>query len=451
MYRKNDDKLDHWLKKKGRKPLLLRGARQVGKSTIVRQFAARNNLDLIEINLERQPQMDEVFGSLDVKRILHAIESLPKIGKVSGNSVLFLDEIQATPNALAALRYFYEEWPDLPVIAAGSLLEFVLNDHKFSMPVGRIEYLHMHPMSFEEFLIARDAKKLVLAIETMISTQKVEPFVHQQICDHLKYFLFVGGMPEAIKVFIETDSLRDVSDVHSSILDTYKDDFAKYAKKQDLLLLHRALAYGARAVGERVKYVEISRDEPSRTLKYILDLLCYAKLMDRVYHSDANAVPLGVDMNDKVFKLLFLDVGLMNASNKLDWRSISDASDLTAINSGKVSEQFVGQELRREHDLFFWVRDGKAGNAEVDYVVNSAQQIIPIEVKSGKSGRLRSLLSFAQRGQPKLLLRFDTNLPSLQKITLDESPSQRKGRRPEVDLLSLPLYAAGFFSRSISG
>lgn len=427
MYRQVTKNIDKWFSSPNRKPLILRGARQVGKSTLVRQFAKSVGMNLIEVNLERHVHLDDVFKTLDPSLILNAILSLPKIKYVKDQSILFLDEIQATPHALAALRYFYEEMPELPVIAAGSLLEFVLEDHNFSMPVGRIQYLKMQPMTFEEFLVAMGEEKHIQAIHSMMTDLKMTSTLHKTLMDLLQYYLFTGGMPEAVKVFSQTRNIADVADVHESILDTYRDDFAKYARRQQLALLQRTLSYAAQSVGERVKYTEISRESLSRDVKHAVDLLEYAKVIKRVCHTDCSRLPLGVGVKEKVFKLLFLDVGLMNAANDLDFRAISETGDLSGLDGGKVAEQFVGQELAMNYDVYFWVRDGKAGNAELDYVISSGRKIIPIEVKSGKSGTLKSLEVFSQSKKPTFKVRFYANLPMRQQ-----------------DLISLPLYAAGF-------
>ena len=230
----------NWLGKKRRKPLILRGAGQVGKSTLARHFAANSGLTLNEVNLEKYFILDETFKSLDMKRIIREIEGLLGRNILEANSLLFLDEIQAAPHALAALRYFYEELPELPVIAAGSLLEFTLARHAFPMPVGRVEYCYMGPVSFREFVSALEPD-LCPWIDAAVRLEDVPDTAHRRLLGLLREFLFVGGMPEAVQVYTESRSLSEVQEVQRSIIDTYRDDFAKYAGPGELTRLQRVL------------------------------------------------------------------------------------------------------------------------------------------------------------------------------------------------------------------
>lgn len=427
MHRQHSDFIEKWFHSATRKPLVLRGARQVGKSTLVRQFAEANQLNLIEINLERHLGLDDLFKTLDTKKILNTILDLTGKRYIRDKTLLFLDEIQATPHALAALRYFYEEQSELAVIAAGSLLEFVLSDHSFSMPVGRIQYLKMFPMTFVEFLIAIGQEQSVETIKRVAQTLEVNAVVHEKLMDLLRVYFFVGGMPEAVKRYRDTADLSQVTDVHASILDTYQDDFSKYGKHHQLALMQKCLSYAARAVGERVKYSKISPDHLSRDVKFALELLEYARVVHKVRNSDCSHLPLGVGQSEKIFKLIFLDIGLMNSRNGLRFRTATSTIELSDLESGKLAEQFVGQEMLSFSELFFWVRDGKSGNAELDYVIAHDSQIVPIEVKAGKAGSLKSLAVFTELKKPKQQVRFYSGLPRL-----------------DGPLLSLPLYAAGF-------
>ena len=229
-----EESLRRWLKRRRRKPLVLRGARQVGKTTLVRRFAAASGMGLCEVNLERNLYLDEVFKSLDTGRIVRELEALGGV-RLAG-SILFLDEVQAAPHALLAMRYLYEDRPDLPVVAAGSLLEFALADHSFSMPVGRIEYLHMGPMSFGEFLRAVDPV-LVPHVDALNLDEPPTETAHRLLQRRVREYLLVGGLPEAVLAHRESGSPLEVAAVHRSIADTYQDDFAKYAKGVQLTLL----------------------------------------------------------------------------------------------------------------------------------------------------------------------------------------------------------------------
>ncbi|MFN2268160.1 MAG: ATP-binding protein, partial [Desulfonatronovibrio sp.] len=234
MYRHQLDFLNNWFKDKNRKPLVIRGARQVGKSTLVQLFAKEHGKNLLSVNLERYPELSVVFNTKDPDQIIQQIEFLPGMKQVNQNSLLFLDEIQSVPEAIPALRYFYEDKPGLPVLSAGSLLEFVLSDHSFSMPVGRIQYLHMGPMTFSEFLRGIGEEKLSSFILDYEPGQPIGEIVHKRLLSLLRSYYYVGGMPEAVSVFSETQSYKQVSTVHNSIIETYLEDFPKYIGSRNL-------------------------------------------------------------------------------------------------------------------------------------------------------------------------------------------------------------------------
>jgi len=226
--------LDKWLSKPNRKPLIIRGARQVGKSTLIRLFSEHKNMPLAGVNLERFPDLAAAFSRNDPMSLLNVLEALPNIGAITQDTILFLDEIQAVPEAIPALRYFYEEMPELPLVAAGSLLEFVLSDHSFPMPVGRVEYLHMGPMTFTEFLDAVGEAKLASIIRSFEVGNSIDLFVHNRLLGLMRSYFFVGGMPEAVKVYAHSGKFKDVSEVHNSIIETYREDFPKYIGSRNL-------------------------------------------------------------------------------------------------------------------------------------------------------------------------------------------------------------------------
>ena len=221
--------LDRWLDTPGRKPLILRGARQVGKSTLVRLFAERRGRPLVEVNLERHADLGPAFAKNDPVHLLNVLEALPEAGGLGPDALLFLDEMQAVPASIPALRYLREDVPDLAVLGAGSLLDFALSDHRVPMPVGRIAYLHMGPMTFSEFLNAVGAEGLARAIDTFELGRGLDPAIHRRLAQQLRAYLFTGGMPEAVQTYARTRRFRDISEVHRSIIDTYREDFPKYA------------------------------------------------------------------------------------------------------------------------------------------------------------------------------------------------------------------------------
>ena len=443
--------LKSWLKNRYRKPLVIRGARQVGKSTLVRKFAENNDLILNEINLEQHLELNDIFKTLDSGIILKELEGL--LGKkiIRPDSILFLDEIQATPYALQALRYFYEELPEIPVVAAGSLLEFVLSHHSFSMPVGRINYLHLGPMTFEEYLAEIDGG-LLKTITEFDFADSIPMTAHKKLLDRQREFLMIGGMPEAILGYLRSGQFSDIIPVQRSIISTYLDDFSKYASRKALLRLQKVFNFIPRAVGKKIKYSNISREEASRELRTAIELLSKARIISQVFHSHCSGLPLQAEIDALTYKALFLDIGLMNRVCGLDWLAISALDNRQMVNEGAMAEQFIGQHLlyfrglSEPPELCYWLRQKKSANAEVDYVISQADLITPVEVKAGKSGTLKSLLQFVYNKNAKLGVRFDLNLPSIQNI--DHSLRQANSTtQVKYRLISLPLYMVGQLPR----
>lgn len=445
MHRQQLQFLYTWLRNKNRKPLIIRGARQVGKSTLVELFARQHQQALRNVNLERHPELADIFSGKDPEQIIQQIEFLPNMGSISNDTLLFLDEIQAVPEAIPALRYFYEDMPEFPVVSAGSLLEFAMADHAFSMPVGRIQYLHMGPMTFSEFLLAMDEERLQNFIHHYEPGQEIGEVVHHRLLHLLRSYYYVGGMPEAVAVFTESRSYKDVSEVHNSIIETYRDDFPKYAGSRNLNRMLTVFNFAARNVGVKIKYSAISPRDQSVTIKKDIELLSMARVIGKVIHSHCSGLPLQADLEEKVYKLLFLDIGLMNAICGLDWLSISQMEEIKLINQGAIAEQFIGQHLQAiladkpNRELNYWLREGRASNAELDFVIGIGGNIIPIEVKSGATGTLKSLHQFMATKQAPLAIRFDTNLPTVHQIdTVININKQRK--QIKYPLISLPLY-----------
>ncbi len=441
MKREAEKALKSWLTGKRRKPLVLRGARQVGKSTLVRNFAAAEGMVLNEVNLERHLELKKVFAALDVNRICEELGVLVGRSVRSPGSILFLDEVQAIPEALAALRYFYEELPQVPVIAAGSLLEFTLSKHQFSMPVGRIDYLHLGPMAFSEF-VSEVAPQLVSYIDEAASGNAIPETAHAALMALVRKYSFVGGMPEAVLSFVESGSALDAVAVHRSILQTYEDDFAKYAPKVDPALMQSIFRKIPAMVGQKVKYVNFARDVLSRDVKNALDCLMKARVCHGVRASTCSALPLEASVSESAWKLLFLDIGLMNHACGIDYAAIERMDSLKFINEGAIAEQFVGQHLLYRSggleapSLCYWLRENRNANAEVDYVIAAKGEILPIEVKAGASGSMRSLQQFAMEKNIKRALRFDAN----------PSSSQNTG---SYELISRPLYTAAICGKML--
>ncbi len=446
--------LTDWAARAARKPLIIRGARQVGKSTLVRQFADAGELSLLVINFERNPQFREAFTSNDPVQIQTVLKLLTGEQIVPGKTLLFLDEIQAAPEALAALRYFYEEAPDLHVLAAGSLLEFALENAQFSMPVGRVEYLHLGPMQFEDFAGAMGQEELVRYLQQLpledIRAHRFPKPVHEKCLSLLKQYWIVGGLPEAVAVYAQSGDFAEVRRVQHSIVATYRDDFNKYSQGS---LKHRVQLVFDRlptVVGRKFKYAHISREHRAVDLDAALQQLCMARVAARVMHSSANGVPLGAESNPRVFKTLYLDIGLMCSALNLNVLNIGK-EDMSLVNDGALAEQFIGQQLLYSGSyfdppiLYYWVREAKSAAAEVDYLLTSGHDIVPVEIKAGTTGTLKSLHQFLEEKKRHFALRFNADTPSV----WHDKRKLTNGSPIDYELLSLPLYLVGQAQRLI--
>jgi predicted AAA+ superfamily ATPase len=456
MLRKQLNFMKKWLEKPTRKPLVIRGARQVGKSTLLQLFAEQQGIRLAAINLERQANLAPAFATNNPREILNVLATLPGQGGITPGDLLFLDEIQALPEALGALRYFYEELPELAVVSAGSLLEFALGDGRFSMPVGRVEYLHMGPMTFSEFLLALGEDALAHFIQTWEPMQPINPVVHQRFTALLRLYYSVGGMPEAVKTYATNQRLSEVSEVHASIIQTYRDDFPKYIGTRNQARIQQVFNYAARNVGQKVKYSQFSSDDKSATIKADIELLCLARVLHKVVHSHCNGLPLQGEVEEKTYKLLFLDIGLMNAICGLNWQELSMVKEARFVNEGPNAEQFIGQHLvellaaQPNRELTYWLREARSNNAELDYVIALNGRILPIEVKAGATGSLRSLLQFMAEKRLPTAIRFDASPPTITPV----SASVRRGQGMEMvrfTLVSLPLYLVEALPRVVEG
>jgi predicted AAA+ superfamily ATPase len=444
MKRKEEAYLTEWYRNPYRKPLIIRGARQVGKSTLVRMFCQKNNLQLVEVNFEQNQTLHTLFASNDPIKIIQSLEILQNVKIDAENSILFLDEIQANPAAILSLRYFFEKVPALAVIAAGSLLEFALEQYKLSMPVGRIEYFFMGPMTFEEFLEAVGADQLLSYLQTYSLGDEIPQVIHEKALEHLRTYYLLGGMPEVIRVYRETRSLLEADKIKYSILNTYRDDFAKYQTRIDISKLQEVFDKLGSTVGKKIKYVELLPQDRSTVTDRILTLFEYARILYRTYHSSANNLPLKTEINQKYSKGILLDIGLYLTLQGLSIADIVQDKGLFFSCQGALAEQFIGQHLLYSQptymnpELYYWNREKAQSNAEVDFLIQQGNTILPIEVKSGKTGTLKSLHVFMETKQRSMALRFSTNTPIVETV---------KSSLPKSDyrytLVTLPLYLVG--------
>ena len=453
MYRYQIETLKRWLVLPRRKPMVIRGARQVGKSTLVRLFCEAAGRPLVALDLERQQALAAAFGRVKEPRgLLNLIEATTNT-TIGPDTVLFLDEIQAAPQALAALRYFFEDMPGQALLAAGSLMECTLADQTFPMPVGRVSYLHMGPMTFTEFLRGCGQDSLAGHIDAFEWSPadggpELDLTLHDMALEALRLYLFVGGMPEAVREYAESGRMRAVSAIHARVVETYRDDLLKYAARRDLGRMLRVFNFAAGQAGRKLKYSNVSEGEPSATIRRDIELLAMARVVAKVTHSHCSGLPLQAYLKEGAFKLIFLDVGLMNTICGLGWEVLEGGLEDALVNAGAAAEQFIGQHLqhlfaeRVNRELTYWLREGRSNNAEVDYVAEFGGRIVPIEVKAGRAGAMKSLHQFVAEKNVDLAVRFDANPPSLQTVEVG-IPSGRRGggdERVRYRLLSLPLY-----------
>lgn len=440
-----------WQTKLKRKPLVIRGARQVGKSYLVQLFAKEATLDLLEINFELDSEFIACFTSKQPVQIITLLELKTQKRIIPGKTLLFLDEIQSAPEVFATLRYFYELLPQLHIIAAGSLLDFSLEEHSFSMPVGRIEYLHLGPMTFKEFLTGLGKDALREFVEKFQYLEQMPIPIHDELMKMVKLYLVTGGMPEAIQAYRDTKSLLDVDLVKQSILSTYRDDFSKYGKRINNIRLQKVFQKLPLLIGQKLKYVNLDKDEKSAELKKVLHQLALAKIYYPVYHSAANGIPLRAEHNEKMQKPLFLDVGLLTKACGLGYADINPLENADLINIGAVCEQFIGQHLLYdkpyfdEPELFYWCREKRQASSEIDYLITKGSKIIPVEVKAGKTGSLKSLHVFLKEKTLHYAVRFNADLPSFHHANFSLPDTQG-----QFQLLSLPLYLVEELDRLIA-
>ncbi|GIL17928.1 MAG: hypothetical protein FMNOHCHN_03618 [Ignavibacteriaceae bacterium] len=441
MFRYAENELTEWLTDKGRKPLVLRGARQVGKSTLVRNFTQNAKRELIEVNLEKIQLKSLKNEEINLKNLITEIEDRLN-QEITNKTILFLDEIQAQPGIFKYLRYFYEERPDIPVLAAGSLLEFYLSEFEISVPVGRIQYFFLGPMTYFEFLLALNKKLLIKRLE---SPSELTPVQHAEALKLFQEYLFIGGMPAAVKSYVQDQNFKKVRQIQDSILQTYQDDFLKYAKKSKIPHLHKVFDFVPYNLGRKVKYSAIDKTVQSVEIRKAIDLLTQARVILPVYHTNASGLPLSTFKEETVFKLYFLDVGLALCAQKVSWQELSSEEVLN--QKGGTAEQFVAQHLffrekgLTEPHLYYWLKDKTVGKAEIDFLFNFGRSIFPIEVKAGKTGSLKSLWQFLLEKKVKLAIKFSTSEFEVKeeshKIVQDDQES-----KVSAVIYHLPLYLA---------
>lgn len=386
--------LEAWKNSSNRKPLIIRGARQVGKTTLVKEFAKSYKYTIL-LNLEKSSDVD-FFNKYDQAKVL--LESLLLTNNISidsiGETLLFIDEVQESPRAIQMLRYFYEEFPDLHVIAAGSLLEFAMKKVK-SFPVGRVEFLYLHPLNFMEYLEAIDHQAALVQIDKV----PYDSFAHKTLLDLFNQYAIIGGMPEVVSNFIEKESLTELPNVYESIWGTYRNDVEKYAANEtERKVIKHVMSIAHLYIDQRIKFQNFGQSNyRSREVGEAIRNLNDAKIIRLIYPTTDVEIPVKPDLR-KSPRLQFLDTGLVN--NELGIQAEMLAfTDLNNSYKGAIVPHLITQELISLNTIndkipHFWIREKKQSSSEVDLVYTYQDKVIPIEIKSGKEGTLKSLHQF---------------------------------------------------------
>lgn len=431
------NELIRWQNKAYRKPLILRGARQVGKTTLIKQFGKSfNQFVYLNLDLDEDKRIFENAKSFD--QLLEAIFFIKNASASKKNTLIFIDEIQNSPTAVKYLRYFYEDRGDLYVIAAGSLLESLISK-EISFPVGRVEYLALRPFSFTEFLQAGNYTKELEALKTI----PVPEYAHEKLMNLFRKYIITGGMPEIVKILFESNDLPEIKKTANNLLIAYKEDVEKYAKNETQSRIIRFIIDNVfRFAAERITFNNFADSNyKSREVSESFRILEKTMLLSLVYPTTQSKLPLQRNLK-KSPKLQLLDTGLVNLISGIE-KEIILADDLMDTYRGKIAEHIVGQEILSieyspEASLVFWVREKKQSSAEIDYLINHKGKIIPIEVKSGSAGRMKSLNIFMNIAKTDVAIRLYSGKFE---ITQEITSEGRKYR-----LLNLPLYLCSVLS-----
>ena len=401
-----DALLLEWKNSAVRKPLLLRGARQVGKSWAVEHLGETFDY-FIEVNFEKRPDMLGVFQKIhDVHELAAALGMYYNTPVIPGRTLLFLDEIQKSADAIQSLWSFKEDYKELHVVAAGSLLEFALQDLP-SFGVGRIRSLFVYPFSFDEFLVAEGKADWVKAKQEANTEKPLLSPLYNDLVQHFRTFLMVGGMPASVAAWVTTHDYSQCQTELDDIQLTYYDDFPKYAKKVDSTLLRNTLQSVVMQIGDKFTYSEVDGGYRADDVKKALKLLCDAGIIKRVSYTSGNGLPLGAEVNDKYRKYIYLDSGLLLRILDLDFGGARQLTEMIIagtsedlVNKGGLAEMVLGWELvkynnpRMQHDLFYWENTAEGTRSEVDYIIARDLKVLPIECKAGTSGKMKSLYEF---------------------------------------------------------
>ncbi|MDR0811845.1 MAG: AAA family ATPase [Paludibacter sp.] len=436
--RKALERLLRWKESESRKPLVLRGARQVGKTTLVREFA-KNYQVFISLNLEDDEDRQLFEDYHNVHKLIAAIFFNRDIEITEKSTLLFIDEIQFSRLAVAILRYFYEEANHIHVIVAGSLLETVIDVRKISFPVGRVQYMAIRPCSFSEFLSGIDENFSANLIENLNATP-----IHKRLIDFFNQYILVGGMPAAITKYAQKRDITSVKEVYDSLLVTYKDDVEKYTDNAlQIQIIRTILDVGWYSAAEAISYDKFGNTNfSSREMNKAFQTIQKAMLLELAYPTSAVQMPLAPNFRRRP-KLLWLDTGLVNYFAGIQ-KEVFSVKDITDVWRGRIAEHIVAQELLTLNDSLltkrvFWRREKETASAEVDFVYNFESKAIPIEVKSGHNSRLKSLHLFMDECPHDWAVRVWSQPFSIDKV------KTQAGK--EFNLINLPFYYVGVLEK----
>lgn len=425
MYRIAIEKLYKWKNSKRRKPLIIEGARQVGKTWLMKEFGKQVYADTVYINFDSNSRMADLFSAdLDTDRLIMGLELYAGRKINPENTLLIFDEVQEVPRALASLKYFYENAPQYHIVCAGSLLGIALHQGT-SFPVGKVDFLKLYPLSFSEFLMAtgneRFAELLKKQDYEMITSFK------QTYIDALKHYYFVGGMPEAVQSFAESKDFNEVRAIQKRILAAYEQDFSKHAPNEivpKIRMLWNSIPSQLARENKKFIYGLVREGGRAREYETAIMWLSDCGLVHKVSRVNAAGIPLKAYEDLKAFKLFIVDVGLLGCMTGLRQRTLLDGDDLFVEFKGALTEQYVCQQLKTIEDLGVYYYTNDRGSCEIDFVVDTGEQIVPIEVKAETNLRAKSLKTYRDRFEPELSVR--TSMADYKK---------------EDWLLNLPLYA----------
>lgn len=411
LQRQIDNELLNWKDESRRKPLILRGARQVGKSSTVKNFAKHFDY-FIELNFDETPELNNLFEKgQSVDELCESLSVYSQTPIIAGKTLLFFDEIQASIPAISMLRYFYEKRPEIHVIAAGSLLEFALAEIP-SFGVGRVRSMFLYPFSFNEFLKALNEEGLSKLIKKANNSHPLNEVLHQKAINYLKKYMIIGGMPEAVSVYIETRDLLKVQNVLNDLIISLQDDFVKYKSSVSKDSITEVFYAVFKQIGNKFSYSYPNSTLNNSQVKVALDLLQKAGLIIPVTHSAANGIPLGSEINTKKRKFLLFDSGILQRILGLDIARLFLDEDIEIVNKGSIAELFVGLELIKNQscyikpELYYWQREARNSQAEIDYLIQQQEFIIPIEVKAGTKGAMQSMYIFLEEKKSDIGFRF---------------------------------------------